>query len=438
MVYPRVHDPVLYEWNVNETHTRYDYPRAWPSHTKLHVEFAVLATINAVTATFVFLLIIAILRSRRVRKGPFNLYLLFIAIPDFMVSFLCFFTCALSAPQREYFSEWMCGFQSFYLNWSFISNAWLNGMIVYQIHKMLRQSNVRHRYTPPTHARVMMHAACVYTYAAFWGFLCGFNLEFLPHSSHLYYGFACMPMEYNMASTLFFWLVYIPFTLGLPLLYAVYVLVDIIKNKLLPPTGKRRALTMFLLRLCFLYFAVWFPFLVLFLVGNFVVINPLIHWTGAAISHLQGLFSAVFCLTNEDIRRSFILVVKCQPAWVEDEDQTPASSGPSADLSIELAQSTLFPFWRRRESRTGRSQMRQSTCANVGSGTSGQISKNSSRPSEEARGGRSQLDNVQEEGVDEEKMARTVAFDKDPLQDFRSNVYTTGSDNDQSQDLPGR
>ena len=322
MVYPRISEPVLYEWELNmnneTTIDRYDYPRAWPSSKKLHLEFSILAVINTLTASVVLLLIVALWRSKRVRSIVFNWYLLFIAIPDFWVSFLCAITCALSAPRSQFYSEWMCGFQSFYLNWAFISNAWLNGVVVFQIHRMLRNSKARRRYIPPTHKQVVRHAIVVYTYAVFWGFLCGFNIPKLPHSSHLYYGFACMPMEYSRASTLFFWLFYIPLTLGAPLAYAAYVVCDIVWHNLLPPTGKRRALSLFLLRLAFLYFAIWLPFLFLFLVGNFVVINPLVHWIGAAISHLQGLCSALFCLTNKDIRRSFLLVVTCRPSTAVD------------------------------------------------------------------------------------------------------------------------
>lgn len=322
MVYPRIHDPILYETDLDDTHDRYDYPRARPSAGKLHVEFSILASINAVTATLVFLLMTAMLRSKKVRSNVFNIYLLAIAFPDFMVSLLCFFTCALSAPQSEFFSEWMCGFQSFYLNWAFIANAWLNGVVVFQIHKMLRHSQVRRRYIPPTRTQVMTHVALVYTYASVWGFLCGFNIDFLPHSSHLYYGFACMPMEYNRASTLFFWLAYLPLSLGLPLVFAAYAATNIITKGLLPPTGKRRVLSMFLLRLCFLYFAIWLPFLVLFLVGNFVVINQLVFWTGAAISHLQGLFSVLFCLTNKDIQKSFVNILTCRTDYDDQADSS--------------------------------------------------------------------------------------------------------------------
>jgi hypothetical protein len=316
MVYPRIHSPVVEEWEIDSSSSRYNYPKVWPSRRQLHIEFSILASVNALTATAVFLLIIALVRyQRRARangtNSSFNTYLLFIAMPDFLVSFLCCITCALSAPRDAFYSEWMCGFQSFYLNWAFISNAWLNGVIVYQIHTMLRHSNVRRRYRPPTERRVTEHAAAVYTYALLWGLACGFNMDFLPHSSHLYYGFACMPMEYSRASTLFFWLVYLPFSLGIPVCFAAYVVWDIWYHKLLPPTGKRRRLSMFLLRLAVLYFAVWLPFLILFLLGNFIVINPFIHWLGAVLSHLQGLLSAMFCLTNGEIGKAFLEVVTC-------------------------------------------------------------------------------------------------------------------------------
>eukprot|EP00934_Nitzschia_sp_Nitz4_P004722 Nitzschia sp. Nitz4//scaffold174_size87051//48049//49275//NITZ4_005112-RA/size87051-processed-gene-0.90-mRNA-1//-1//CDS//3329538881//4712//frame0 len=342
MVYPRVREQPdnLQELEAQGALHRYDYPLLEPSPQTLHIEFSILASITALTSCFVFLLIVALLRSKRVMSNPFNLYLLCIAIPDFWISFLCFFTCVFSAPKSSFVSEWMCGFQSFYLNWGFVANCWLNAVIFFQIHKMLRHSKIRRRYIPPTHKQVLTHVGLVYAYATLWGFLCGFNFDFLPLSSHLYYGFSCGPMEYSLASTLFFWLVFLPFTTGNPLIFATYVTVDIIRNKLLPPQGKRRALSLFLLRLCFLYFAAWFPFIVLFFVGNFVVINPLMSWSAAAISHLQGLFSVLFCLINPDIRRSFFTLVTCQPLTAqdlrEDADWKSASQKHSMTGSTQL------------------------------------------------------------------------------------------------------
>ena len=308
---PRIHEPPLYSWELNENHTRYDYARVVPDGQTLHVQFSVLATVNAVVAVAVMTLIVSMLRSHAVMENTFNWYLLFIAAPDFLVSFFCLITCAMSAPINRYYSEAMCGFQSFYLSWAFASNAWLNGIIVYQIHKLLKYSSIRRRYFLPTKQQVIKHAFCVYLYGTCLGLVNAFHVPFLPHKAHLWYGFACLPIEYDRASTWFFWLVFQPCFLGVPMMYAAYVLFDIYRNKLLPPMGRRRNLSLFLLRLVFLYFAIWFPFLLIACVGNFAVVKPFIIWMGAVISHLQGLVSALFCLTNKDIRQA----VKDFLAW---------------------------------------------------------------------------------------------------------------------------
>jgi hypothetical protein len=142
---PRLDDPTFYIWQLNETDARFDYPRAWPSGQTLHVQFAILATVNAIVAVTVLILLVSMVRSVKVRASVFNFYLIGIAVPDFCASFFCLLTCAMSAPMSQFYSEAMCGFQAFYLCWSFSSNAWLNGVIVYQIHKLLRYSNIRMR-----------------------------------------------------------------------------------------------------------------------------------------------------------------------------------------------------------------------------------------------------------------------------------------------------
>eukprot|EP00934_Nitzschia_sp_Nitz4_P007560 Nitzschia sp. Nitz4//scaffold263_size26989//14067//14504//NITZ4_008225-RA/size26989-processed-gene-0.10-mRNA-1//-1//CDS//3329544769//7550//frame0 len=49
----------------------------------------------------------------------------------------------------------------------------------------------------------------------------------------------------------------------------------------------------------------------------------MVHWVGTAMSHLQGLFSALFCLTNPDIWRSFFILVTCSRATAEGLEDAP-------------------------------------------------------------------------------------------------------------------
>jgi hypothetical protein len=214
---PRLDDPVIYTWNLTEDSPRFDYPRARANDdATLRLQFIILATINAIVAVVSGLLIISIVRSKKVWSNSFKLYLLFISLPDFLAAIFCVFTCASSAPKSEYISEAMCGFQSFYLVFNFTTNAWLNGIIVNQIHVLLKHSNIRRRYTSPTHRRVMCHAAAVYSYAIAVAMFGAFNIPHLPYQAHLYYGVACGPMEYDRASTFTFWLFLMPCMLGIP------------------------------------------------------------------------------------------------------------------------------------------------------------------------------------------------------------------------------
>ena len=123
--------------------------------------------------------------------------------------------------------------------------------MIYQIHKLLTSSNIRKRYKPPKYNQVIKHSMIVYAYAMCIGLLNAWNtrISWLPYSTHLYYGFVCMPQEYDLPSTLFFWLVHIPIVFGIPIIYLTYVVVNICKHKLLPPAGRRRKLSLFLLRL---------------------------------------------------------------------------------------------------------------------------------------------------------------------------------------------
>jgi hypothetical protein len=315
-IIPRLDDPStrIYAWELNENSTRYDSSRAWPTSDGLRIKFSVLATINAIVAAASLLLIVSILRKAEIRRNSFNLYLLFIAIPDFIGSFSCFLTCAMSAPKAEYYSEAMCGYQASYLTFAFTSNAWLNAVIMYQVHKLLRFSHNRRRYFPPTKKQVFRNTAVVYSFAFILGMLAGFtpNIPGIPMESHAYYGYACFPMDGDESLTWFFYFVFCPLTLLIPFNYTLGVMFHIYWYKLLPAEGRRRNIALFLGRVVAVYFLAWFPFLVIILIGNFVTINPWVNFTKSSISHLQALFTTVVCYhTNDELKASMRAIIWC-------------------------------------------------------------------------------------------------------------------------------
>lgn len=130
----RMSDNIMLE-DINENSTRFDITSASPGQDTLQKQFTGLAVVNGFVATFTFLLLISILRVKTVRNKSFNCYLLAVVVPDFISSFSCLLTCAMSAwnGQGVYYSDQMCGFQIFYLVWGFTSTCWMNGVIGHKV-----------------------------------------------------------------------------------------------------------------------------------------------------------------------------------------------------------------------------------------------------------------------------------------------------------------
>jgi hypothetical protein len=125
--------------------------------------------------------------------------------------------------------------------------------------------------------------------------------------------------------------------------YAAYVIYDIWKRSLLPPIGRRR--TLFLLRLVFLYFAIWGPYLILSLIGNFTAMPSWVLWSGAAVSHLQGALSVLFCTTDPDIKEAIMEFVCCKQKIVQRENDASVGGSSSSLLSFLSKSAEMMARW---------------------------------------------------------------------------------------------
>lgn len=190
----------------------------------------------------------------------------------------------------------------------------------------------------------------MYVYATFWAFIGAFNIPAIPLETHAGNGFACFAMEVDKASTIFYYLVFLPAILVIPICYFFYVMIDIWRRNLLPPLGRRRNLSLFLLRMIALYFTIWFPFLVVSLVGNFVQLSVWVKWAGALISHCQGIVTAVFCLTNPDIMEAFQATIRCRAPPTSDAGFSRPSLSQTSRTSGTQRSANIFR-WIRRSSR---------------------------------------------------------------------------------------
>jgi hypothetical protein len=321
--------PPLRIWELNENSTRYDNLVAAPSDEDLIQYWLAWAGVASFVGIFTLIVFLGVLSSRKALRNPFNVYLLYLMVPDIMFSLLCGITCTLNAVNGEYWSSWMCNFQQWYCVFGIGANAWLNAVITQQLHTMLRFSHQRRRYKSPTRIQVSKQALAVYFYCAFlgtWGLI---DNENFPYHTGLTVGLACLPIERDTQSTIFFWLCFFPLFVGIPVVYVVYVCYDVmVVRKLLPPKGKRRVLSVYFFRLIMVFLIMWLPtFIVLFVAAPWL--PTWAHFAGGTWSHLQGAVSAVVSLFKPDIWNAVQRFLTCQCGIVEERDSDRRRAGIS-------------------------------------------------------------------------------------------------------------
>lgn len=287
------------EWEINENSTRYDYLLAAPSDEQLTRYWYSWAGISLFGGLFVAAILIGFLSSKNVRSRSFNVYLIYLMIPDSAYSTLCGIVCLLHALNGSQIAS-LCNFQMMFIVWGVGSNMWLNAAVTHQLYAMLKSSNDVHKYKVPTIKYVTVQALAVYVTMIFlgtWGLI---EAQQWPHYVASTSGLACLPMEQDWKSSIFFWLVFFPLFGGVPVAYITYVSFIIWKKKLLPPKGKRRLLALYFGRIVFVFVLCWVPYMILLFV--FTTWMPTwVHFLGGTLSHLQGTASAILSLQKPDL-----------------------------------------------------------------------------------------------------------------------------------------
>uniref|UniRef100_A0A7S4MG28 G-protein coupled receptors family 1 profile domain-containing protein n=1 Tax=Odontella aurita TaxID=265563 RepID=A0A7S4MG28_9STRA len=312
--------------------TRYDWAHAAPSDALMRSTWITWAVIASLVATACLTLIAGLLLSRRARRKPFNLYLAFLTVPDALFSGMCAMTCSMSAAAGRYYSSAMCEWQSWYVMFGFTANMWMNLVVARHLHDMLRTLQAGRRYDPPTCCRVCVEATVVYTYASV---LSSLTLlpEKMPWSPPIREdaigGVACVPVEYSLVSTLFFWLIFVPLMIGIPIVYIGWVCHDVHKYGMLPSSGRSRFLALYFLRLVFVFVGMWLP--VVILIFGVAMKNYWLSFVGGTWSHLQGFVSVGVSLTKPDVKRAVLSFVTCRSCSEDDDMRQRQSNDITTD-----------------------------------------------------------------------------------------------------------
>lgn len=306
--------PALRSWDLNENSTRYDTILAAPSDDVLSLMWIIYSVVLFLFTIMMVIVFLAIVTNKKIRSNTFNLYLIFLMIPDIVFTGFCAINCTWLVIHGGYIYEWVCPFQSFYLIYGVAANAWLNGIIAYEVRRMLVicHSGGGQRYVAPTNKQVVRNSSIAYlwaTFVALWGVV---SLPWLPHESNAHHGITCTPLEYSKGSTIFFWTVFVPSLCLIPLLYAVGATTDVILRGLLPPSGRRRELAIYFFRIIFVFVIMWSPLLVVFFGAGGSVANPWVTWIGGLWSHMQGPVSTIMSCFKVDIRTAVLDFICCR------------------------------------------------------------------------------------------------------------------------------
>jgi len=282
--------------------------------------------------------LVGVLSSRKARSTAFNLYIAGLMVPDFVFSLSCGLTCALNHAHDGFVSDAMCEWQSVYIVFGFAGSAWMNALPAREVYVLLCKSAHLEKYTPPSTKTVLLQIAAVFSFSLFlatwtlWGVL--------PHQANAIGGLACLPVEYSVASTLFFWLAFAPAFIGIPTVYTLYVAFRVWRGTLITirprvssavapsvfqtravraRNRQARALTLYFARIFVVYIGMWLP--AVFLIFVLKLHNEWLAWAGGLWSHLQGVVSAGMSLTKPDILVAVLALFGCKRGCCTSESE---------------------------------------------------------------------------------------------------------------------
>jgi len=261
-------------------------------------------------ASFSCLFVIAaILSNKTTRKSPFNVYVLFLMLPDAIFTLIMGGYYASRALEASLIPPYevlvFCYF--FY----FACNFYTNGVVTFEVHKLITQSNKRQRTPPPGLRRVYTQIAIVYllaTIIALWAALpVSWSLSHITDHEEGEGTMGSPPggtFSYLAGVILIYGVGVIP-----PSSYVVFVTIRVWRKKLLPRKGRTRALSLFFLRVIVVFVLFYFPNLMLSLAQSRAKSPSTVFWFRIVRGLLNAgqAFTTLYLISAKDDIREVIV-----------------------------------------------------------------------------------------------------------------------------------
>lgn len=215
-------------------------------------------TMSLVTMFFIF----AILTTR---KFTFNLYLVFILVPDSITNAIEGIRSIYEAVQGS-IPDGLCYARNYMILFYYYSNLTVNAFIAKEVYSLVLNSYRRRRTKPPSTKTVLLQVAISYSYSAFIGsyFILPVRWSPLTVTNDSVCG-AIFGSEWISGITG----IAISMITSLPIiLYVFWCGYQVWKRKLLPLKGRTRALGMYFVRIVVIFLVFYIPMLCIAIAKN--------------------------------------------------------------------------------------------------------------------------------------------------------------------------
>jgi hypothetical protein len=312
-----------------------------PNLRVMWTELCILVGLFGIVACMVWL---AILLSKKARRSPYNVsghntgfglargerkrgsqlkllarslslylqqwYVLYLMAPSWLYAIICAVLFAFNALAGGMHSNITCRSDMFFWFWSNACNAWINAVIVRELHYMLNSSHRCIRYQPPTVQRATRQCLAVYAAATLLACWAATSFPwFRPHSKNghdanddrnrMVDALLCPPIQFSPGGIAFLWLLYFPLLILLPCAFVVYVIYDVWKTQRLPQKGQRRTLSLYFLRIVIVCIVMSTP--AMFVYGTVPSPNPWLAWWVIAIGQGKVFVCAMLTVWKPDV-----------------------------------------------------------------------------------------------------------------------------------------
>jgi hypothetical protein len=224
----------------------------------------IVATANFVAFVTQILFLVAILSKKAVRNNPFNTYIIFLILPDAMQTFETGFICTmkgmnegLMAPLGDPNGVFKTRYRTYMsiLIFYWVSNLFLNAVIVYELNVLIAKSYKRIRYRPPTLKRIHKQVAVVYFFGILMVVWINLDVSWSFYDMKSYkFGSPDDGIFGQLGGA-----ITVMSVLMIPVIYAIFIRIRIWKKKLLPKIGRTKVLSLFFMRIIAVFILGYLP-----------------------------------------------------------------------------------------------------------------------------------------------------------------------------------